>query len=371
MPELPRPLALPDETIDCFLLRFERLQGFPTTTLATLARDPRVRINPFGQSSGHKRTWGSIALAGFDDDRKIDLSMARLFQPVSFLGGVPRPHEHMSYKDAREIRTTPAHCVCCTKEDLSCGYSYWRRQFQVRANIYCLEHGFTVLSGCPSCGVAFSNDHLPGLSCSSCGASLMVDTVFEPETPAARVVFHRIARATTGLLSGKLTGALDLDRIRARANSMVSCRTSGHYNNVARYICERVGRRTLAAIGLDPGEPPQLGWPAVYLSGRFGRSSPSIELMLFGVFGETDRIQEYWCRTERAQAEFELFAWHLLDGRFLRCLYHSADWPQASLRVQRSLDTTQKVYQNYPGLTERIGRFRKRRAVARANTGAL
>lgn len=361
MPELPRPLALPDETIDCFLLRFERLQGFPTTTLATLARDPRVRINPFGLSSAHTRTWGSAALNGFDDSRRIDLSMARLFQPISFRGGVPRSHEHMSYKDVREIRTTPAHCVCCTEEDLSGGYSYWRRQFQICANIYCLKHGFTVLSGCPCCGVAFSNDHLPGLRCRHCDASLMVDSSFEPETPAARVVFHRIARAAAGLLSGHLSGLLDLDRIRARVNSSVRCRTAGKYNNVTRRICEAVGRRTLAAIGLDPYSPPQLGWPAIYLNGKFGRSSPSIELMLFGVFGETAKLEEYWCRTECAQTESKLFAWHLLDGRFLRTIYHSADWPQASLRLQRSYDWARTVYHNYPGLKERVNKFRGRR----------
>jgi hypothetical protein len=267
----------------------------------------------------------------------------------------------MSYKDVREIRTTPAHCVCCTEEDLSGGYSYWRRQFQIRANIYCLKHGFTVLSGCPCCGVAFSNDHLPGLRCRHCDASLMVDSSFEPETPAARVVFHRIARAAAGLLSGHLSGLLDLDRIRARVNSSVRCRIAGNYNNVARRISEAVGRRTLAAIGLDPYSPPQLGWPAIYLNGRFGRCSPSIELMLFGVFGETAKIQEYWCRTDRAQAESEPFSWNMLNGRFLRAIYHSADWSQVSVNLQRSCSRTREVYGNYPGLKERVDNFRSRR----------
>jgi hypothetical protein len=287
--------------------------------------------------------------------------MARLFQPVSIRGGVPLSYRHMSYTDVREIRATPAHCVCCTEEDLSCGHSYWRRQLQVRANIYCLKHGFTVLSGCPCCGVAFSNDHLPALSCLNCGASLMVDTVFEPETPAARVVFHRIARATAGLLSGQLPGLLDLDRIRARVSGSVYCRTAGNYNNVARRIRETVGRRTLAAIGLDPDQPPQLGWPAIYLNGTFGRVSPSLELILFGVFGETDKMREYWCRTDNAGLGTGHAAWHLLDRRFLRALYHSARWPEAFQFLQLSDDTARRVYLNYPGLRGRIETFRRRR----------
>lgn len=361
---------LPDESIDSFVLRSSRLGCASPKLLDTLAKDPRVRINPYGKSAAHRAVWHAGYLDGLSADEKDALSYANLYRPFSrprsqLRTGSPSPfsYEYVTKIDVGEIRDGFAQCPFCTQEDIAkLGFSYWRRSRQVNCNRFCLRHNCWTVSACPACGTPFLNNELPELQCSNCFTDYTAALVGKAHIPDDVQPFAQLSVAATGLLSGRIKQPLDLGRIHAIIEDTVKCRTPGCFNNVARSIRHRLGDTFLKQICMHPAEKPNYGWPATYLARAWHRSNPTIELLLFATFGDAARLDRLWSgNIGENEDESRQPAIHL-DNDYLRVLYHSRTWGDAYSVLQREPSAARHHFKCYPGLRKRIQRFRKMRA---------
>ena len=356
------PKPLPDELIDSFILRFERLTGHRSRALSHLDRNAALRTSPFGSAGGRSNVWDAGATLDLSRREKVRLSMLELYVPASANRCEISTRELGRSFDLWELKESLAHCYLCTSEDIErYGYSYWRRQPQVRCNTYCFRHGFTILDRCQLCGARFRNDALPAIMCRVCRSPLDATVEAKSMSDSESYVFERIARSVEGLLSGLFGGSLRLDLLQEEVRSAVKCRTPNSYNNVAHQICKFVGLDRLRALGLDPTTKPMFGWPAIYLDGGWGQTSSTLESVLVSVFGDSQSLDRYWGSSTDSQKHGRGKP-YLLDRAFLRALYNSSSWGEAHDRLGLSSMHVRRMVAPYPGLKRRIELFRKRRA---------
>jgi len=364
MPEHPGPLPLPDELIDSYIIRAESLGGYKTKALDSLSRNRLLRLNPFVRAGGSDTVWNSPLFDGFCDSQKVNLSMLRLFLPKAENEERPRSWFLKSHADAEELRPSLAHCVLCTQIDIAeRGYSYWRRQPQVRCNQYCSKHGFMIVDACSVCGVPLRNDQLPETHCAVCESSLIPDSGSTRRTATEKLIFQRISVATDYLLSDLRSGHFDITPILKTTELSVPSRTPGYFNNVARFICNRIARDRLRQLTLDPFERPTFGWPSVYLSGHWPRKSPNLELFLYGVFGDVSDADQYWKLPMLDERKLFSGQPHLLDIDVLRRLYKASSWADGYSQQDKCSNQIRRMIAPYPGLKQRIEAFRRRRNI--------
>jgi hypothetical protein len=364
------PKALPDELIDSYILRFERLTGHRSKALADLQRNAALRTSPFRPVGGRGNVWEGDATLDLSRQEKIRLSMLELYAPAAATQNDASGREFDKSYHLWELKENLAHCYMCTAEDTDrFGYSYWRRQPQVRCNIYCPKHGFTIVDRCNHCGACFNNDTLPAVECRVCknalGATIDPKSILNSESD----VFDRISRCVDGLLSGSFRGTLRLNLLQSEVRSTVKCRTPNSFNNVAHQICQLVSLERLRDLDLDPSRKPMFGWPAIYLSGGWGQSSSTLESVLVSVFGESQSLDGYWGSSTDSQKHGRGKP-YLLDRAFLRALYTSSSWGEANDRLCLSSMHVRKMVAPYPGLKRRIEAFRKRRSSAASTTSS-
>lgn len=357
-----KPIPLDDELVDSYLVRIERDTGCAAPGLSTLEKERRFRICPNIGVGRWPVVWGSLCSMDLDDDSWRRLFMAGLLEPnAKWVKG--RAWCHVPRINRNELKAQLAHCVLCTEKGISdYGYSYWRRQHQVRCNIYCPEHGFTIVDRCHSCGTQFSNELLPEAYCGLCGAYLLDGYPARSFRHSEEEIFRKIALAVRFLLSDVPRGYFNHDLIAAAINEQVACRVPGYFNNVARHLCNEIDPRRISEIELDPRRRPHFAWPAIFMNRRWPVVSPTFELVLFGLFGDMKAMRDCWSGERVPEvATFQRLPQGLqLDIETLRKVYHAKRWDLRDPLLGLPSTQLRLLDKPYPGFKERVKNFHQR-----------
>jgi len=367
------PVPLPDEFLISFLIRGERLHGRDSTVSQLALRNHRIWTTPYGHNHHHRRVWDFVKSLRTGASELESLSFLDFFQPFERNGYSRRPcrgrrlsYERVTRRHLGSLKSRLAFCPLCTQEDCEqLGISYWRRTHQVRCNEVCEKHLYLLLDTCPHCDRPFPELELPQPSCRLCGGDL-IDTSIHPEKlqePIEELL--RIAVASRLLVTGAVRQSLDLDQVRRVVRQRVRCRVPRRFNNVARFVLERLGRDRLDRLGIHPWKAPTLGWPAIYLSGRWPNASSLIELVLFGLFGDDNHVHSYWTGPGELIAANPHRPALQLDLGFLRNMYRAKSWGEAYENAGLSPSHASNICSAYPGLKQRIEDFRRRRSTRR------
>ena len=363
------PSPLPDECIDSYLIRC-RLLGNRLKTRRNRALGYSIRFDPTFYGTAHRNVWDHGIVGALDEKSKIRLSFLNLALPF-LQTSIDRKRQ--SGSSIFKYRTVPqsfasllrqelAMCTECTNEDHhQSGYSYWRREAQVSLCILCPKHAIPYVTRCPQCSSDFGNVALPSLTCRSCGFDL---NAFEQQMKIEdkqRSAFLRISITVRLMLDGVIKMPLELNRVRARSEQAVRCRTPGHYNNIARYIRMVLGDDYLQAISANPTESPTFGWPAVYLGNEWSDTNPTLELVLFGVFGSEEHIDSFWQGAASNKKKSLSVIPRKLNKRLLKAVYRGKTWSETAELAGENVFSAGVAYGCYPGLKGRAEEFRKRR----------
>lgn len=360
MSQVPAPIPLEDEVIDSFVIRSEKLSGFSPKPISPEKRQ-LLRIHPMINAAGHDRFWQNPSVLELSESDHRRLSMLSLFSCDAKTTKTLKPWFFATNDDAADTRASLAHCVRCTENDIANrGYSYWRREHQIPPNLYCLEHGFTIVDQCQHCGSKLDCNELPQPVCRSCGQPLLREEV-NSASPESIKIFERVALACKEILVGKLRGRLDLAVIGAIVEDGVPCRTKGQFNNVSRVLCHKLGRPLLSKVGADPNTRPTYGWPAIYLSGNWHRRSPTFELLLFGVFGSKQKMKMLWGDTSK-NSHGKHTTTKNLDSDLIRSFYKGKNTLERERLAAMKSDALYAAISPYPTLAKRAKAYRKRRA---------
>lgn len=357
-----RPIPLEDELVDSYLVRIERIAGCGLLALSALQKDRNFRVCPNIGATRWSAVWGPLCLMDLDDDSWERLFMLRLLEPnAKWVNGSAWCYVPRTYRN--ELKAQLAQCVLCTEKDISdFGYSHWRQQHQVRCNICCPEHGFTIVDRCHSCETPFSNELLPEASCNLCGAYLLDGYHAQPFRDSEEEIFRKIAWAVRFLLSDAPRGYFNHDLIAATINERVACRVPGLFNNVARHLCNSFHPQRISELGFDPKCSPYFAWPAIFMNKRWPVVSPTFELVLFGLFGDMKSMREYWSgeRLPEVGSNFRLPQELHFNVEILRKLYHAERWCLRHLKLGLPAPQLRPLAKPYPGLKERVLDFHQR-----------
>lgn len=275
-------------------------------------------------------------------------------------------YERVTRRHLSNLKQKLSFCPLCVKADHDqLGFSYWRLSHQVRCNELCETHLCWLIDACPHCNQPTLDSQLPQLNCISCGGDFADACQHLDIHDDAVEELARIASASRLLVAGQIRDSLDLDCIRREIRQRVRCRLPGQFNNVARFALERLGHDRLSRLEMHPWMPPTLGWPAIYLGGRWLDASPLIELLLFGLFGSGEDARSYWSGPSEHSTSNPLLPAIQLDMRFLRHLYHADTWGEAYENAGLSAYHAINVCSALPGLKRRINDYRRRRSAHR------
>ena len=201
-------------------------------------------------------------------------------------------HELVGSRGNEIYRAQPTICLDCVRDDLKrMHFSYYRRSHQVSAVSHCAIHETPLTLCCSTCGTSFSHWDIPDLKCQHCGEKL-AQSVDEPESVPDIAARIRLSKVIAAVFAGKVVEAdvgIRMAVLQSQTEQRVKTRSGVIGDNLATYLNRMFGTSFLASLSLTTHSAPTLGWPALFLHGRFMVHDPiANSLLVAALFDSVD-----------------------------------------------------------------------------------